>query len=206
MPHLLAPRTYLVLAVACLLGFGGGALLVAVDSPVILFYLLGVLLVGLYTMQALKPGVGLRPLRKGTTEPERDESVLPTEETEGRRTAGAEPATRREPATGPECTIEGKHTTGPVTIEGKHTTRDEAALGGKVTTGAEPSTGAEHSMEAGLPTRGAFSTINYGRAGGFLDPTEKLERARKTIWVEADHRGGSVPLEQEVGHGRGVSA
>jgi 5,6,7,8-tetrahydromethanopterin hydro-lyase len=68
MPHLLAERTYVVLAVACLLGFGGGALLAAVDSPGVLFYIFGVLLVGLYTMQALKPGVGLRSLRRGRAE------------------------------------------------------------------------------------------------------------------------------------------
>jgi 5,6,7,8-tetrahydromethanopterin hydro-lyase len=94
MPHLLAARTYVVLAVACLLGFGGGALLVAADSPSILFYVLGVLLVGLYTLQALKPGIGVRPFRWGSTEPfRRYELVSPTEEAQGHPSTGAEPLT-----------------------------------------------------------------------------------------------------------------
>lgn len=54
----LATRICVALALVCILGFGGGALLVVVDSPGVLFYLLGVLLVGLYTMQALKHGDG----------------------------------------------------------------------------------------------------------------------------------------------------
>jgi 5,6,7,8-tetrahydromethanopterin hydro-lyase len=110
MPHLLTPRTYLALAVACLLGLGGGALLVAVDSPGILFYLLGVLLVGLYTLQALKPGVGLRPLRKRTTEPygPRERVASRTLVIEGSLAGnGAEetkgqPSTEAEPSTGAE--------------------------------------------------------------------------------------------------------
>jgi uncharacterized membrane protein YfcA len=68
MLHLLAARTYVALALACVLGFGGGALLAAVDSPGVLFYVLGVLLVGIYTMQALRPGAGVRPFRRRSTE------------------------------------------------------------------------------------------------------------------------------------------
>jgi uncharacterized membrane protein YfcA len=145
MPHLLAARTYAVLAVASLLGLGGGALLVAVDSPSFLFYVLGVLLVGLYTLQALRPGVGIRPLRKGSTEPSRRyERTSPTEETQEQPPTGAEP-----------------------------------------------------------PTGAAFSTVNFGLAGGWLDSTEQVERARKTI--QHVHDWGT-PIEQKVGHGRRVYA
>jgi hypothetical protein len=156
MPHLLAARTYAVLAVACLLGFGGGALLVAADSPSVLFYVLGVLLVGLYTLQALKPGVGVRPFRKRSTEPlGRHERVPPTEEIQSLPPAQGERSPRAE-----------------------------------LSTEAEPS------------TRAAGSTVNYGLAGGWLDPTEQVERARKTVQVEVDHRWGSTPFEQEVGSRR----
>jgi hypothetical protein len=80
MPHLLAVRTYVVLCVACLLGVGGGALLVAADAPSALFYALGVVLVGLSTLQALKPGVGIRPLRKrSAVEEQQDIAAEPRE-------------------------------------------------------------------------------------------------------------------------------
>jgi 5,6,7,8-tetrahydromethanopterin hydro-lyase len=98
MPHLLAARTYVVLAVACLLGFGGGALLVAVDSPSILFYVLGVVLVGLYTMQALRPGVGVRPLRSAKPHWPA-ERVSPAEEPQGQPSTGVEGATGVKPST-----------------------------------------------------------------------------------------------------------
>jgi uncharacterized membrane protein YfcA len=132
MPHLLAVRTYVVLAVACLLGFGGGALLAAADSPNILFYVLGVLLVGLYTLQALKPGVGVRPFRKGSTERSgRHERASPADETQDQPSTGVEPST----------------------------------------TDAEPSKGIESNT----------LSVNYGLAGGLLDATERVERARKTV-------------------------
>lgn len=140
MAPLLAARTYVVLAVACLLGFGGGALLVAVDSPGILFYLLAVLLVGLYTMQALKPGAGVRHLRRGPTEPSGRQYRVPP------RAEEAEPSTDAEP-----------------------------------------------------PTRGAFLTVNHGLAGGWLDATKQVERARKTVWVEPGHRWGGTPVQQTAG-------
>src|SRR5918999_5122651 len=141
MPHLLAARTYVVLAVACLLGFGGGALLVAVDSPSFLFYVLGVLLVGLYTMQALRPGGGVRPLRRGSTEPSgRYERVSLTEGSQERPPTEAEP-----------------------------------------------------------PTEAAFLTVNYGLAGGWLDATEQVERARMTVQHVHDWGG---PIEQKVGSHR----
>jgi uncharacterized membrane protein YfcA len=130
MPHLLAVRTYLVLAVACLLGFGGGVLLATADSPSILFYVLGVLLLGLYVLQALRPGVGVRPFRKDPTEQSRrHELVSPTEESE------VEPSTGDEP-----------------------------------TRGDEPAMGDEHRN----------LSVNHGLAGGLLDATEQLERARRT--------------------------
>src|SRR5215217_8074863 len=149
MPHLLAVRTYVVLALACLLGFGGGALLAAADSPSILFYVLGVLLVGLYTLQALQPGLGVRPFRKGSTERSgRYERASPTEETQDQPSAGAEPST-----------------------------------GGEPSTDVEPRT----------------LSVNYGLAGGLLDATEQVERARKT--VRRVHNWGyrvSTPAEREV--------
>jgi hypothetical protein len=149
MPHLLAARTYVVLAVACLLGFGGGALLVAVDSPGILFYVLGVLLVGLYTMQALKPGAGVRPFRRRSTERlGRDEHGSPTEETQGQPSS-----TALEPSTAPE-----------------------------------PSTGAEPGNR----------TVNYGLAGGHLDATKQLERARKTVRGPVYAMDLSPPMGQKV--------
>jgi len=105
MPRLLAARTYVVLAVACLLGFGGGALLVAAEAPGIVYYALGVLLVGLYTLQALKPGAGVRPFRRGgSTKPSepylpappvRDSQDQPT--TDARPSAGTELSPGAEP-------------------------------------------------------------------------------------------------------------
>jgi len=167
MPHLLAVRTYVVLAVACLLGFGGGALLAAADSPSILFYVLGVLLVGLYTLQALQPGLGVRPFRKGSTERSgRYERASPTEETQDQPSAGAQPFTGVEPSTGAESSA-----------------------------GAEPSTGGEPSTDVEPRTL----SVNYGLAGGLLDATEQVERARKT--VRRVHNWGyrvSTPAEREV--------
>jgi hypothetical protein len=143
MPHLLAARTYVVLALACLLGFGGGALLVAVDSPGALFYVLGVLLVWLYTMQALKPGAGVRPFRRRSSELlGRDEHGSSTEETQRRPSSKAPP-----------------HSTG-------------AETGNR--------------------------TVNYGLAGGRLDATEHLERAGKTVLVDA----WPGPIGQKVGAAR----
>jgi 5,6,7,8-tetrahydromethanopterin hydro-lyase len=101
MPRLLAARTYVVLAVACLLGFGGGALLVAAEAPGILYYALGVLLVGLYTLQALKPGAGVRPFRRGSTKP--SEPYLPAppvRDSQDQPTTDARPSTGTEPSTG----------------------------------------------------------------------------------------------------------
>jgi hypothetical protein len=149
MPHLLLARTYLVLAVACLLGFGGGVLLAAADSPSILFYVLGVLLLGLYVLQALRPGVGVRPFRRGSTgQFVRREPVSPTEEPE------VEPSTGDEPST------------------------DD-----------EPSTGDEHRT----------LSVNYGLAGGLLDATEQLERARRTVGqVHNWGRLVSTAMEQEA--------
>jgi hypothetical protein len=137
MPHLLEVRTHVALGVACLLGFGGGALLVAVDSPGVLFYVLGVFLVGVYTTQVLKPGAGIRPFRRRSTERSgRDERGSRTEETEGQSS----------------------------------------------------SCGTELSTEAKPGNR----TVNYGLAGGRLDATKQLERARKTV------RGPGPPMGQTV--------
>jgi 5,6,7,8-tetrahydromethanopterin hydro-lyase len=307
MPHLLTPRTYLVLAVACLLGLGGGALLVAVDSPGILFYVLGVLLVGLYTLQALKPGVGLRPLRRGTTEPfGRRERVASrtvgiedslagnsAEETKGQPSTEAEPSTGAEPRTlsvGESLVGDGAEVAhihlligskrGPVgkafagallnQKEG-HTNllavvapnlpaKPDTVMVNRVTIKGENQVGhmfgpAQAAVSRGVvdsvrdgvipegevddlcvivgvfihwlaedekkifdwnyqATKEAIAramadepaltkwtdnwTVNYGRAGGLLDPTEQLERARRTVRVRVDGegRGVSTPIEQ----------
>lgn len=57
------------------------------------------------------------------------------------------------------------------------------------------------SSEAPAPSAGAETgnrTVNYGLAGGRLDATEHLERAGKTVLVDA-RRG---PVGQKVGAAR----
>jgi len=183
MPHLLAARTYVALVLACLVGVCGGAVLVTVDSPEILFYVLGVVLVGLYTMQALQPGAGVRVFRRRSREQMRSRE----------RGSAAEEAQPQGSSTPPEASQRVERSTA-------HESGNRPVNYGLTGGHGDATKQLERARKTVLS---ANQTLNYGLAGGYLDATKQLERALMTAHGRPDHAAKfRPPIAQTVGVAR----